>query len=109
MPVAPFEVGLINLKAGDKDTDGVCQGFYDKLQKAGIDVLYDDTDERAGGKFTTMDLIGAPVQLVVGPKGVKSGEAEIKLRATGEKATLPMDAALARAIDEITQGRKLAL
>ena len=109
IPVAPFEVGLINLKSGDKDTDGVCQGFYDKLRTAGIDVLYDDTDERAGGKFTTMDLIGAPAQLVVGPKGVKSGEAEIKLRATGEKMTLPMDAALARVIDEITKGRKLAL
>ena len=109
IPVAPFEVGLINLKSGDKNTDGVCQGFYEKLQRAGIDVLYDDTDERAGGKFTTMDLIGAPVQLVVGPKGVKSGEAEIKLRATGEKITLPMDAALVRTIDEITKGRKLAL
>jgi prolyl-tRNA synthetase len=109
IPVAPFEVGLINLKVGDNDTDGVCQGFYEKLQKAGIDVLYDDTDERAGGKFTTMDLIGTPVQLIVGPKGVKSGEAEIKIRATGEKVTLPMDAALARAVDEIAKGRRLAL
>ena len=109
VPVAPFEVGLINLKAGDKDTDAACQGFYDQLQKAGIDVLYDDTDERAGAKFTTLDLIGAPVQLIVGPKGIKAGEAEIKVRATGEKATLPMEAALARTIDEITQGRRLAL
>ena len=109
VPVAPFEVGLINLKAGDKDTDSVCQGFYDKLEKAGIDVLYDDTDERAGAKFTTMDLIGAPVQLIIGPKGVKAGEAEIKVRATGERVTLPMEAALTRAIDEITKGRRLAL
>ena len=109
IPVAPFEVALINLKAGDKDTDGAAQGLYDKLQSAGIDVLYDDTDERAGAKFTTMDLIGAPVQLIVGPKGVKAGEAEIKVRATGERVTMPMDAALARTVDEIIKGRKLAL
>ena len=72
-------------------------------------MLYDDTDERAGAKFTTMDLIGAPVQLIIGPKGVKAGEAEIKVRATGERVTLPMEAALTRAIDEITKGRRLAL
>ena len=84
-------------------------GLYAKLQAAGIDVLYDDTDERAGAKFSTLDLIGAPLQLIVGPKGVKSGEAEIKVRSTGEKATLPMDAALTRVINEIATGRKLAL
>ena len=109
IPVAPFEVGLINLKAGDKDTDDASQKLYDQLQGAGIDVLYDDTDERAGGKFTTMDLIGAPVQLIVGPKGVKADEAEIKIRATGERLTLPTDKALARTLDEILKGRMLAL
>ena len=94
VPAAPFEVALINLKVGDKDTDSVSSDLYGKLQAAGIDVIYDDTDERAGGKFATMDLIGVPYQLIVGPKGVKAGEAELKNRKTGARETLSFDAAL---------------
>ena len=108
VPVAPFEVGLINLKSGDKDTDAACAALYQKFEAAGIDVLYDDTDERAGGKFATMDLIGIPYQLIIGPKGVKSGEAEIKNRKTGEKQTLPIDAALTHVVDAIKKHRVLA-
>ena len=74
VPVAPFEAGLLNLKSGDAATDAACGDLYAKLKAAGIDVLYDDTDERAGGKFATADLIGLPYQLIVGPKGVKAGE-----------------------------------
>ncbi|MCB1441465.1 MAG: proline--tRNA ligase, partial [Methyloceanibacter sp.] len=66
--VAPFDVGLINLKAGDTDTDAACETFYARLQQAGLDVLYDDRDDRAGAKFAAMDLIGLPWQLIVGPK-----------------------------------------
>ena len=69
VPVAPFEVGLINLKAGDKDTDRACDDLYGKLERAGVSVLHDDTEERAGAKFATMDLIGLPFQLIVGPEG----------------------------------------
>ena len=69
VPVAPFEVGLVNLKAGDKDTDKACVDLYGKLERAGVSVLYDDTEERAGAKFATMDLIGLPFQLIVGPEG----------------------------------------
>ncbi len=108
VPVAPFEVGLVNLKSGDKDTDAAALGLYEKLQAAGIDVLYDDTDERAGGKFATMDLIGLPYQLIVGPKGVKAGEAEVKDRRSGERKTMPMDAALKSVIDAVTSQRVLA-
>lgn len=107
-PVAPFEVGLINLKSGDKDTDAAALGLYEKLQAAGIDVLYDDTDERAGGKFATMDLIGLPYQLIVGPKGVKAGEAEVKDRKSGERKTMPIDAALKSVIDAVMNQRVLA-
>lgn len=92
--VAPFKVGLINLKAGDAGTDGACEDLYGKLQKAGIEVLYDDTSERAGAKFSTMDLIGLPWQLVIGPRGVKNGEAEIKNRRTGEKQSLSFEESL---------------
>ncbi|HHK74618.1 MAG TPA: proline--tRNA ligase, partial [Rhizobiales bacterium] len=92
--VAPFKVGLINLKSGDVDTDAACEGLYEKLNAAGIDVLYGDTAERAGGKFKTMDLIGLPWQLIVGPRGLKTGEVELKNRKSGERETLTLDAAL---------------
>jgi prolyl-tRNA synthetase len=108
VPVAPFEVGLVNLKAGDKDTDAAADAIYEKLTNAGIEVLYDDTDERAGGKFATMDVIGLPYQLVIGPKGVKAGEAEIKTRKGGAKETIGIDAAVTKVIDLVTKGRDLA-
>jgi prolyl-tRNA synthetase len=94
--VAPFDVGLINLKAGDPDCDRVAAEMYDKLTAAGRDVLLDDTDERAGGKFAVMDLIGLPWQVVVGPRGVASGVVELKRRATDEREELPIEQALSR-------------
>ncbi len=94
--VAPFDIGLINMKAGDGECDRVCEELYEKLQAAGKDVLYDDTDQRAGGKFATADLIGLPWQLIVGPRGVANGEVEIKNRATGERETMTLEAALNR-------------
>ena len=94
--VAPFHVGLINLKVGDDATDKACQSLYEQLSNAGIDVLYDDTDERAGGKFNKMDLIGLPWQLIVGPRGLKDGEVELKNRASGERQNMTPEAALKR-------------
>ncbi|MCX5515316.1 proline--tRNA ligase [Kaistia algarum] len=96
--VAPFHVGLINLKVGDAATDAACAGIYERLGNAGIDVLYDDVDQRAGAKFASMDLIGLPWQLIVGPKGLANGEVELKRRATGERETLTLDAAVNRLI-----------
>jgi prolyl-tRNA synthetase len=107
VPVAPFEAGLINLKAGDKDADTACDDLYGKLQRAGVSVLYDDTGERAGAKFATMDVIGLPYQLIVGPKGLKSGEIEIKDRKSGERATLSPEAALARLVENVSARRIL--
>ncbi len=107
VPVAPFEVAVINLKSGDADTDKACGDLYAKLTAAGIDVLYDDTDERAGAKFSTMELIGVPYQLVVGPKGVKAGEVEVKHRKDGTKETLTPDAALKRVVELVTGQRLL--
>ncbi len=93
--VAPFGVGIVNLRVGDADVDLACETAYAQLQAAGRDPLYDDTDERPGGKFATMDLIGLPWQLIIGPKGLKDGVVELKRRASGEKRTLPMAQALA--------------
>ncbi|WP_090329835.1 proline--tRNA ligase [Nitratireductor aquibiodomus] len=94
--VAPFDVGLINMKVGDEACDRICEELYGKLQAAGRDVLYDDTDQRAGGKFATADLIGLPWQLVVGPRGVANGEVELKNRASGERVSLSVEDALNR-------------
>lgn len=104
LPVAPFEVGIINLKPGDDATDALCKDFHDKLTNAGIEVLVDDSNERAGGKFATMDLIGLPYQLVVGPKGIKNNEIEVKTRKDGAKTSLPPEAALAHVIDQVKNG-----
>ena len=92
--VAPFKVGLINLKSGDDACDAACEDFYGKLKTAGIDVLYDDTPGRAGEKFAKMDLIGLPWQATIGPRGVKSGMVEVKNRGSGEKQELDLEAAL---------------
>jgi prolyl-tRNA synthetase len=108
VPVAPFEVGLINLKAGDKTTDAACEDLYGKLERAGVSVLYDDMDERAGAKFASMDLIGLPFQLILGPKGLKSGEVELKERKSGSRTSLSPDAALTRLIDGVRAQRILA-
>ncbi len=93
-PVAPFKVGLINLKPGDKACDEACLKLYNVLGGEMGDVLYDDTGESAGTKFKTMDLIGLPWQVIVGPKGLANGEVELKRRATGERTALALDAAI---------------
>lgn len=92
--VAPFHVGLINLKTGDEKTDALSASLYQGLEKAGVEVLYDDRDERAGAKFADMDLIGLPLQVIVGPKGAANGEVELKVRKTGERHTMSAESAL---------------
>jgi len=92
--VAPFKVGLINLKVGDGACDKASGDLYAKLQAAGIEALYDDRDQRTGAKFADMDLIGLPWQFILGPRGVKDGIVEVKNRKTGERQELTPDAAL---------------
>ncbi len=94
--VAPFHVGLINLKVGDGETAAVCDDLYARLEQAGASVLNDDRDERPGVKFADMDLIGLPWQLTVGPRGIKAGVVELKHRRSGEKHELSADSALAK-------------
>ena len=94
--VAPFKVALINIRAGDAACDKVANELYAKCQAAGVDVLYDDTSESAGKKFSSMDLIGLPWQVVIGPKGVAAGVVELKNRRTGEKTELSPEALMER-------------
>ncbi|MBE9553218.1 MAG: proline--tRNA ligase, partial [Proteobacteria bacterium] len=94
--VAPFHVGLINLKAGDDKTTAACDDLYGKLRATGVEVLYDDREGRAGQKFADMDLIGLPWQLIVGPRGLDNGVVELKNRASGEREEVSPESALAR-------------
>jgi prolyl-tRNA synthetase len=92
--VAPFRLGLANLKVGDAATDAACADLYAKFEKAGIDTLYDDRDERPGAKFATMDLIGLPDQVIIGPKGLAEGKIEVKNRRSGARENLSIDEVL---------------
>ena len=92
--VAPFDVAILSLRTGDAAVDAACDHAYATLQKAGKDVLYNDTDDRPGAKFASMDLIGIPWQLIIGPKGLADGTVELKRRATGEREVLSLEAAL---------------
>jgi len=94
--VAPFKVGLVNLRVSDEACTAACDDLYARLREAGAEVLYDDRDEAAGAKFAGMDLIGLPWQLVVGPRGVKAGTVELKRRKGGAREELSAEAALAR-------------
>ncbi|HKV15248.1 MAG TPA: His/Gly/Thr/Pro-type tRNA ligase C-terminal domain-containing protein, partial [Reyranella sp.] len=89
--VAPFKVAVVNLKPDDGAVAGACDKVYEALAAGGMTVLHDDRDLRPGAKFADMDLIGTPWQVIVGPKGVAAGKAELKNRKTGNREELPLD------------------
>lgn len=94
--VAPFKVGLLNLKTGDKRAETLAGSIYHSLREKGVEVLYDDRNERAGAKFADMDLIGLPWQLVIGARTVDAGTVEVKNRRTGRREEMSLEAALSR-------------
>ena len=100
--VTPFHCGIVNLKQGDAEADAACDAIYKSLTALGLEPLYDDRNERAGGKFATMDLIGLPWRITVGPRGLKNGVVELTSRRTGESQELPPEQAVAK-IHEIYQ------
>ena len=83
--VAPFRVAILNLKQGAADTDAACEALYRDLTAKGVEVLYDDLDQRPGAKFATADLIGIPWQVLIGPKGLAEGKVEVKKRSDGSR------------------------
>jgi prolyl-tRNA synthetase len=94
--VAPFRVAILNLKQGAAETDAACEELYRALGDRGVEVLYDDTDQRAGAKFAAADLIGIPWQILVGPKGLGDGMVEIKRRSDGSRENLSPAEAVAK-------------
>src|SRR3546814_18153517 len=92
-PVAPFKVGLVNIRTGDATCERACEDIFTRLRDAGVELLYDDRPERAGIKFAEMELIGLTWQLVVGPKGLEKGVVELKNRRSGERDEVPLESA----------------
>ena len=92
--VTPFHCGIVNLKQGDVEADDACEALYKSLNALGLEPLYDDRNERAGGKFATMDLIGLPWRLTVGPRGLKNGVVELTNRKSGVSEEISPEAAV---------------
>ncbi|MDJ0837957.1 MAG: proline--tRNA ligase [Acidobacteriota bacterium] len=100
--IAPFHVMLLNLDIKDDQVNGAVESIYTGLRAAGVEVLVDDTAARPGPKFKDADLIGLPLQVTVGSRGLKGGQIELKERRTGEKKSIP----LASAVDEVVSALK---
>ena len=105
VPIAPYEVSLVALQADDPKLVAACDGIYDQLTAAGIEVLYDDRDERPGVKFKDADLIGIPYRIAVGKKGLVEGLAEVKLRRGAEVRKIKIDDVAAVVADEVRKER----
>jgi prolyl-tRNA synthetase len=95
-PVAPWRVGIVTMRADDEATMAAADGLYRQLMSAEVETLFDDRDERGGVKLGSMDLIGLPWQVIIGPRGIASGTVELKRRSTGEREELSLESAVAR-------------
>ena len=94
--IAPWRVGIVTMRADDQASVTAADGLYEQLSSAGVETLYDDRDERGGVKLGSMDLIGLPWQVIVGPRGIANGTVELKRRSSGEREELSIESALAR-------------
>jgi prolyl-tRNA synthetase len=101
MQVAPFKASIINLNLKDANSSLVAENIYNQLKAKGIEVLYDDTNDRPGAKFATADLIGSPWQVIIGPKKTADGLVELKHRKSGEVEDVSPDAAITEIINSL--------
>lgn len=101
LPVAPFTVGIINMNQKDDNCHRLCEQLYTTFMHSGVEVIYDDRDERGGVKFADMDLIGIPWQIIVGPRDAAQNQVEIKNRRTGEKMSLSTESAINQLITQL--------
>jgi prolyl-tRNA synthetase len=106
--VTPFHAGIVNLRQGDAACDAACEEIYGALTKAGLEPLYDDREERAGAKFATMDLIGLPWRITIGPRGLKNGVVELTSRRSGESEEMTAADAITRLVEIYAPHREAA-
>jgi prolyl-tRNA synthetase len=91
MALAPFQVGLVPISLNDQATRETVTRLHDEMEAAGIEVLLDDRDERPGVKFKDMDLVGLPLRVVVGPKTLAAGQAEVRQRDSQNMSLVDLD------------------
>jgi prolyl-tRNA synthetase len=101
LPIAPFQVIVTLLNPNDEPVRNAAEEFYRQLQAAGIEVLFDDRDERPGSKFKDADLLGIPLRVTVGARGLKEGALELQYRRTGERTLLPLAEAVAGVAERV--------
>ena len=90
LPIAPFQVTILSLDPGKADVNSVAEGIYEDLVQSGVEVLLDDREDRPGVKFNDADLLGIPLRITIGGRGVKEGVAELKERASGKESKVPL-------------------
>ena len=105
MGIAPYEVVLTVVKVDHEESMGCAERLYDELQVAGVDVLLDDRDGRPGVKFADAELIGIPLRVTIGPRGLENSIVELTARADGERHDVPVDDIVARLVDLVVTGR----
>ena len=88
--VAPYHVIIVNVNTKNQELVELCEKLYKEFQDKGVEVLYDDRDERPGVKFNDSDLIGIPIRVTIGPRGLKEGVVEVKMRRTSEEFNVPV-------------------
>jgi prolyl-tRNA synthetase len=106
VPLAPFEVTLLSLQPNDAQVAEACDRIYGELEKAGVEVLYDDRDERPGVKFKDADLVGIPYRIAVGKKGIAEGVVELKARRSPEVSKMKLDEAVRAVIEKVERERR---
>ncbi len=97
--LAPFDVELITLGKEGEEARTIADGLYDELRGAGLDVLYDDRDGSAGEKFADAELLGCPLRLTIGKRGIEAGEVDAQIRRGQEQRSLPLDGAVEAAAE----------
>jgi prolyl-tRNA synthetase len=106
VPLAPYEVSLLSLQPGDPQVAEACDRLYAELEKAGVEVLYDDRDERPGVKFKDADLVGIPYRIAIGKKGIAEGLVELKARRSPEVTKVKLDEISKLVVEKIERERK---
>ena len=93
----------MNLKKGDEEIDSVCEKIYNELCRMGLEIIYDDREERAGAKFAAMDLIGIPMRVTVGPRGIQDRIVEVRFRSTGKTVEMSVESVVSYCFDEFKE------